>query len=135
MIDDWDGYVGDLIDDAWQVHYFGTNNPLAGPLMDPDGDGQTNRFEYIAGTDPTNALSRLVFWIEPETNPPTHRHLFFDPRFADRSHTVQFRTNVASGSFAPLTGAATNDLGTLRMVTDQQATNAARFYRVYLTYP
>jgi hypothetical protein len=29
----------------------------------------------------------------------------------------------------------TNDLGTLRMVTDRQATNAARFYRVYLTYP
>jgi endonuclease G len=39
---------------SWLIQYFGsTNNPTG----DPDGDGQTNFAEFLAGTDPTNAAS------------------------------------------------------------------------------
>ena len=55
--DDLPGYSGDGLDDAWQVQYFGLNNPLAAPLLDPDGDGHTNVFENLAGIDPTSAAS------------------------------------------------------------------------------
>ena len=45
---------------AWQIQYFGsTNNPAAAPNADPDGDGQDNMAEFLAGTNPTNSASGL----------------------------------------------------------------------------
>ncbi len=45
---------------AWQVQYFGsTTNPAAAPTADPDGDGQDNLAEFLAGTNPTNSASSL----------------------------------------------------------------------------
>jgi PKD repeat protein len=42
----------------WQIQYFGsTTNPAAAPTADPDGDGQNNTAEFLAGTDPTNGAS------------------------------------------------------------------------------
>ena len=56
--DDFGSYAGDGIGDDWQVQYFGLPpNPAAGPLLDPDGDGQNNRYEWIAGLIPTDAAS------------------------------------------------------------------------------
>jgi PKD repeat protein len=45
---------------AWQIQYFGsTTNPAAAPSADPDGDGQNNQAEFLAGTNPTNSASGL----------------------------------------------------------------------------
>jgi PKD repeat protein len=45
---------------AWQVQYFGSiTNPAAGANADPDGDGQNNLAEFLAGTNPTNSASGL----------------------------------------------------------------------------
>lgn len=45
---------------AWQVQYFGsTTNPAAAANADPDGDGQNNLAEFLAGTNPTNSASGL----------------------------------------------------------------------------
>lgn len=44
------------IDDLWETIYFGTS---VDATADADGDRMCNRDEYIAGTDPTNALSCL----------------------------------------------------------------------------
>lgn len=41
--------------DSWEQVYF--PGQLVDPLADPDGDGTTNRMEYIAGTNPTNRNS------------------------------------------------------------------------------
>ncbi len=49
-----------LISDEWKIAFFGsTTNPLAADLADPDGDGVPNVLEYLAGTDPTSATSRV----------------------------------------------------------------------------
>ena len=44
---------------SWSLHYFGNNNSsgAAADTADPDGDGQDNMAEFLAGTDPTNSAS------------------------------------------------------------------------------
>jgi hypothetical protein len=45
---------------CWQLQYFGcTNCPQAAATADPDGDGQNNLAEFLAGTIPTNSASAL----------------------------------------------------------------------------
>ena len=45
---------------AFQIQYFGCYNcQEANESADPDGDGQNNRAEFLAGTNPTNSISRL----------------------------------------------------------------------------
>lgn len=61
--DDFGSYAGDGVADEWQVDFFGLDNPLAGPLADPDGDGQENRNEFLSGYDPTDPSEKLTFEI------------------------------------------------------------------------
>ncbi|MGD0650215.1 MAG: fibronectin type III domain-containing protein [Verrucomicrobiia bacterium] len=45
---------------SWQQQYFGCTTCLqAAADADPDGDGQNNLTEFLAGTDPTNSMSGL----------------------------------------------------------------------------
>ena len=49
-----------ITSDEWKVAFFGSAaNPLAADAADPDGDGVPNALEFLAGTNPTNALSRV----------------------------------------------------------------------------
>lgn len=53
----------DGLPNSWSTTHFGTSTPSAGTLSratdDKDGDGLTNVTEFILGTSPVNALSRL----------------------------------------------------------------------------
>jgi hypothetical protein len=50
----------DGISDEWKINFFGSVlNPLADPANDADGDGSANAEEFLNGTNPTNAVSRL----------------------------------------------------------------------------
>ncbi len=49
-----------IISDEWKVAFFGSAaNAAAADLADPDNDGVVNALEYLAGTDPTRANSRV----------------------------------------------------------------------------
>jgi hypothetical protein len=51
-----------ITSDEWKIAFFGSlTNSLAGDDVDADGDGAPNWQEYLAGTNPTNALSRFQF--------------------------------------------------------------------------
>jgi hypothetical protein len=52
----------DGLPDAWELFYFGnlTNTPDG----DPDGDGQSNAYEFVHGTDPTTAPG-YPEWLSP----------------------------------------------------------------------
>jgi hypothetical protein len=133
-IDDFAFYAGDGIDDAWQVQYFGQNNANAQPGQDPDADGQTNRFEYVAGTIPTDAASKFRLNISNVVGQANQRALQFSPRFPTRTYTPVARAFVDSGTFLNVTGIV-SDAGTVRTVTDTNANGATKIYRVRIDYP
>ena len=133
-IDDFAFYAGDGLDDAWQVQYFGENNPNALSGADPDGDGQTNYFEYVATTIPTDASSKFRLNIDPVNGQPTYRDIRFSPLSVKRVYTVQERPLVDLGLFTPTLGPL-NEVGGERIITDTNAVGAAKFYRVNIDFP
>lgn len=133
-IDDFASYAADGIDDAWQVLHFGLNNPNAGPGFDPDADGQTNFFEYVATTIPTDGNSRFRLSISNVIGQPIQKAVTFSPRAVSRLYTVEGRPQVASGTFLTITGNV-NDAASVRTVTDTNATSSDKFYRVRIEFP
>jgi hypothetical protein len=134
-IDDYGSYAMDGIDDAWQVRYFGLENAQAGPMRDPDNDRQNNYFEYIAGTMPIAATSAFYLAIAAVPGVPTDMNILFRPRFADRQYDVRISTNLLTGAFLNLPAGVTNDVGEQRMVTDTNAMDRLRLYRVKIQRP
>jgi hypothetical protein len=134
--DNYGSYAHDGLPDWWQVRYFGLNNPNAAPGVDADGDGQSNYFEYITGTDPTNAASFFQFWIESVAGQPDQKKLTFMPWASGRTYTPEYRTNLVLGAYTNLTdygSPQTND--TKASITDTNATEQTKFYRIKITYP
>jgi hypothetical protein len=133
--DDFGSYAGDSLDDAWQNQYFGLNNPNAAPAADPDGDGQTNLFEFTAGLIPTDPQSRFTLAIAPVSGQPAQKAVIFTPLVGGRSYTVQFKLSLTDATWQTLTGTTQNDSGITRTVTDPAGAGAAKFYRVQVSKP
>ena len=136
-IDDFQSYAGDGIDDAWQVQYFGINNPNAGPGVDFDGTGQSNLFKYIAGLNPLDPTSRFTVQSQSVAGQPLQRNIVFQPLVAGRVYVVQYNTSMvpAAGTWVTLSNISSVDNGNIRTVTDLNASDPERFYRVLITKP
>ena len=134
--DDYGAYAADGIADDWQVQYFGEDNPLATPLLDPDGDGEDNAFEFTAGLSPTDAQSRFLQQIGSVPGQPTQMSFQFAPRLSDRTYIIESSPTLGlSANWQPLTNFTTSDAGYVRTITDLSATGTAKFYRVRITGP
>jgi hypothetical protein len=133
--DNFGAYAGDGIGDDWQVQFFGENNPLAAPALDPDGDGQSNAFEFTAGLIPTDPASLFQLRIERMPGQPAQKIVTFHPSLPDRSYALEFRASLTAGGWQPLTGVNFTDTGDTRTVTDPNAGAASRFYRVMISKP
>jgi hypothetical protein len=135
LSDNFGAYAADGLDDAWQVQYFGLNNPMAGPLTDADADGFTNKFEFDAGIIPTDPMSVFQCRMEPEPGQPGQERIVFSPRLPGRTYTVKTSTSLLSNDWIPLSGATFTDNGTERAVTDPDAATQQKFYRIEITKP
>jgi hypothetical protein len=119
------------IPDNWLVYYFGsTNAPNGGPNDDWDRDGVSNLREYLAGTNPTNAASRLD--VTSCCKAGTGVTLSWQS-VAGKSYGIQYSTNLASGA-AGWTDIASNITATPPVNTSSCLTNppGACFYRILL---
>jgi hypothetical protein len=116
----------DGIPDTWRLLYFGTvSNILSAANADPDGDGASNWQEFIAGTNPLNALS--VFEFSPSTQPAGGYFTLQWPSVVNKIYTVQSSASPA-GAWTTI---ASNLLGNSQTLqwTDTNASTGARFYR------
>lgn len=83
---------------AWLLTYFGTTNVSAS--ADPDGDGQSNLEEYLAGTNPNDGNSALkITSVTRGTPRPTYTVLNWTA-VSTRFYAIQYRTNLLSGAWA-----------------------------------
>ncbi len=133
--DNFGPYASDGLDDGWQVQYFGSNNPLAAPSLDPDGDGHTNLFEFTAGLVPTSGTSRFTITLEPVPGQPGQKRLVFQPAVNGRTFTLQKSTTLAPGSWVNVSGASVSGNNGSQILTDAAATDPRSFYRVQINVP
>ena len=128
--------------DYWEATY-----GISDPNADADLDGQNNRSEYYAGTNPTNAASVLkllsIEWShedEGEEDPETHPVTLTWSSVGGTRYRVQYSDGDANGSLAgPFTDIvrdASIEIDPSPCGTDsmqsftQTSTNPARYYRI-----
>ena len=120
---------GNGLPDWWETANFGALG--VNPAADADGDGMTNLQEYLAGTNPTSAASRLAITATALVPNGTNRdfRLTF-PSVSGVVYRVESSASLAPGSWTAL-GADLTGSGAALQATDPAAnTRAKRFYRV-----
>lgn len=132
--DDLGSYAGDGLPDDWQVANFGLGSASAGPTADPDGDGQNNFLEYLAGTNPNLGTSVFRVRIEAVSGQPSQKKIIFGPVAAGRTYRVLNSIDLAAASWVDISGALSGASGELTF-TDTVATGARKFYRVQISNP
>lgn len=114
---------GDGMTDAFELQFFG-NATNAAATADADGDGYSNLAEYIAGTVPTNAASRLTL-IAP---PPD----FLVDGLTGRTYVIQASATLDGTNWIDVANIAGTGTPVTITVTN---TAAQRFYRLSVRMP
>ena len=117
---------GDGLPDAWENDYGLNANSNLDRTRDADSDGMMNWQEYIAGTDPTNALSYLK--IEDLTAGFGSATVEF-LAVSNRTYTVEFADNLSVGSWSKLADVLARATNRLEKIVDP-AVRPHRFYRL-----
>ena len=131
--------IGDGILDVWRQQYFGTGattNSQSCVTCDADGTGQNNLFKYTAGLDPTNPASVFKLRIENVAGQPSQKNLTFLPWAGGRTYTTEFTTNLQNAAWTTLSTVSWPQTNVDQVtVTDLDATQLQKFYRIRITYP
>ncbi len=99
---------GDGLLDEWETFWFG--NLLQSSITDKDGDGSTDGYEYLAGTDPNNGNSK--FRLQIQRTGATGKEVSFVAQAAagngyqskSRTYTLEWTTDLNSNTWTPLSG-------------------------------
>jgi hypothetical protein len=101
------------ISDTWEQQFFGGTNQVHTCQTDADGDGFSDCAEFIAGTNPTNALSHLRLY--PPSAQPNFKVLFQWPTVPGRIYQLQSTYDFEHWiEFSPWMRANNNTLSIIR---------------------
>lgn len=115
----------------WWLAGNGLSTNEAGAVADSDGDGCANWQEYIAGSDPVDANSRLGISTVGAAGPDA---LFRFGVVTNRRYTVEYRSGLTdTNGWRPLTSTIPITATALEIEDDADATT--RFYRVRVELP
>jgi hypothetical protein len=109
----------------WSQFFFG--GP-ANPALDPDGDGFSTAQEYIAGTDPTRAASRLVLRVDDRTN--TVLRLRFSPFHAGRNYLLASQSVLSTNAWNGVAVAPQSLPGGQGLLTVPIVSGEQKYYRL-----
>ena len=115
---------GDGIPDAWEQQFFGGAN-AANAALDDDGDGASNRAEYFAGTNPTNATSFLRLDLSLPNGQPT----VLLGAESNKTYTVQFNDDLNASAWSKLADVFARTNSRVETIPDPTS-GTNRFYRV-----
>lgn len=116
----------DLLPDTWEMQFFGNLNSMAND--DVDGDGQSNAFEWLVGTNPSSGTSRFAATIAQRS---ASEFSLTWPSVPGRSYTIQSSQSLAGAwqNLAFVSGAADPAKFTSHTIGK---TSGVMFYRVAL---
>ena len=95
----------DHLPNTWELQFFG-NDHSAKPAEDPDGDGNNNLDEFIAGTDPGNAMDRFAATVIHDSGGTIRIQASGK---AGRSYHLQRSTDLSNWSVVDETTTLEND--------------------------
>ncbi len=118
---------GDGLPDWWETEKFGNLTQTA--AADPDADGFSNLQEFLAGTSPQIASSRLNFATYAPGGTGSHDFILTFPSMENTIYRVQWSNNLTTWS--PL-GSDLTGTGSAMQISDPSALPAApaRYYRI-----
>jgi hypothetical protein len=117
----------DGLPDAWELASgFATNN-AANAALDSDGDTLLNWEEYVAGTDPTNALSYLK--IEELLSEPGARRITFTA-LSNHTYQVLYKNTLEDDGWSELSSFAARATNRIETAIDSSPPGVKRFYRL-----
>jgi hypothetical protein len=123
-----------ITSDEWRLYFFGSlTNALAQDNADPDGDGAPNWQEYLAGTNPTNALSALQF-SSAGFLPGGAQNINLSWQTAPgRMYVLESSPAAGGNNWTPVNTNLGDGNGFQAVLTNH--TGTARFYRIQLVQP
>ena len=121
----------ETISDEWRAYFFGSLDAEAGTAnSDPDHDGMTNLAEYMAGTNPNDAQSRLRF--ETATYNQAKRALVLRWLTAPgKTYRVEASPDIQTSNWSVIAAGIQGD-GEFQEWAHENSTSSARFYRLRL---
>jgi hypothetical protein len=113
--------------DVWEAQHGFDTNLASDAVLDVDGDGMSNRAEYVAGTEPTNALSRLRL----EVSPPSHglmRLQFF--AVSNKTYSLQTSPTLSALAWPAATNLPAQGSNQWQTLIVPATNPGANFYRL-----
>jgi hypothetical protein len=118
---------GDGMPNDWEQTYSLSPDDPADADLDADGDGQSNLQEYLSGTNPREASSRLIFdSVAASAGMVTMRFT----AVANRSYTIQYRDDLTAGGWVRLTNVLAGATTGAADVPDPAGGGRERYYRL-----